>query len=56
MGSGSLSAMAVLESGWKPNLELEEAKTLMRNAIAAGVFNDLMSGSHVDLCYHQGKS
>ena len=50
MGSGSLSAMAVLESGWKPNLELEEAKTLMRNAIAAGVFNDLMTGSHVDLC------
>lgn len=50
MGSGSLAAMAFLEAGWKPDLELEEAKTLMRNAIAGGVFNDLMSGSHVDLC------
>ena len=50
MGSGSLAAMAFLEAGWRPNLELEEAKTLMRNAIAGGIFNDLYSGSHVDLC------
>ena len=49
MGSGSLAAMAFLEAGWKPDLELEEAKVLMRNAIAGGIFNDLMSGSHVDL-------
>merc|ERR1712071_21420 len=49
MGSGSLAAMAFLESGWKPDLELEEAKVLMRNAIAGGIFNDLMSGSHADL-------
>ena len=50
MGSGSLAAMAVMEAGWKPDLELEDAKQLMRNTIAAGIFNDLMSGSHVDLC------
>ena len=50
MGSGSLAAMAFLESGWKPNMELSEAKVLMRNAICGGIFNDLMSGSHVDLC------
>ena len=42
--------MAVMEAGWRPNLELEEAKQLMRNTIAAGIFNDLMSGSNVDLC------
>lgn len=35
---------------WRPNLEEEEAKRLVRDAIAAGVFNDLGSGSNVDLC------
>lgn len=50
MGSGSLAAMAFLEAGWKPDMELEEAKQLMRSAIGGGIFNDLMSGSHVDLC------
>lgn len=50
MGSGSLAAMAFLEAGWKPDLELNEAKELMRTAICGGIFNDLMSGSHVDLC------
>lgn len=28
----------------------EEAKKLVRDAIAAGIFNDLGSGSNVDLC------
>jgi len=50
MGSGSLAAMAVFESGWKPNMELDEAKKLVRDAVAAGIFNDLGSGSNVDLC------
>nr|BAN20357.1 proteasome subunit beta type 7,10 [Riptortus pedestris] len=50
MGSGSLAAMSVLESQWKPNLSEEEAKLVVRNAIAAGIFNDLGSGSNVDLC------
>lgn len=31
-------------------MEEEEAKRLVRDAIAAGVFNDLGSGSNVDLC------
>lgn len=30
--------------------QLEEAKTLVRDAIAAGIFCDLGSGSNVDLC------
>lgn len=50
MGSGSLAAMAVFESGWKPNMGVEEGKKLVRDAIAAGIFNDLGSGSNVDLC------
>ncbi|PNF22465.1 Proteasome subunit beta type-7 [Cryptotermes secundus] len=50
MGSGSLAAMAVFESRWKPNMNEEEGKQLVRNAVAAGIFNDLGSGSNVDIC------
>lgn len=50
MGSGSLAAMATFEDGYKPDMDLEDAKLLVRNAIAAGVFNDLGSGSNIDLC------
>ncbi|XP_017138150.1 proteasome subunit beta type-7 [Drosophila miranda] len=50
MGSGSLAAMSVFESRWKPDMSEKEAKLLVRDAIAAGIFNDLGSGSNVDLC------
>lgn len=50
MGSGSLAAMSVFESRWKPDMEEEDAKELVADAIRAGVFNDLGSGSNVDLC------
>lgn len=50
MGSGSLAAMSVFESRWKPDMNEEEGKKLVRDAIAAGIFNDLGSGSNVDLC------
>uniref|UniRef100_A0A1Q3FDV3 Proteasome subunit beta n=1 Tax=Culex tarsalis TaxID=7177 RepID=A0A1Q3FDV3_CULTA len=50
MGSGSLAAMSVFESRWKPDMDEEEGKKLVRDAIAAGVFNDLGSGSNIDLC------
>ncbi|KAI1292249.1 Proteasome subunit beta type-7 [Halotydeus destructor] len=50
MGSGSLAAMAVFEARWKPNMNLEEGKRLVRDAIAAGIFNDLGSGSNIDVC------
>ncbi|KAH9012376.1 nucleophile aminohydrolase [Lactarius hengduanensis] len=50
MGSGSLAAMAVFESGWRPNLERAEALQLVVAAISAGIFNDLGSGSNVDAC------
>jgi len=50
MGSGSLAAMAVFESGWRANMSREEALELVRKAICAGIFNDLGSGSNVDAC------
>lgn len=50
MGSGSLAAMAVFEDGFKPDMTEEEAMKLVRDGIAAGIFNDLGSGSNVDLC------
>ncbi|XP_072344532.1 proteasome subunit beta type-7 [Scyliorhinus torazame] len=50
MGSGSLAAMAVFEDRYKPAMEEEEAKQLVQDAIAAGIFNDLGSGSNIDLC------
>uniref|UniRef100_A0A1L8DT14 Proteasome subunit beta n=1 Tax=Nyssomyia neivai TaxID=330878 RepID=A0A1L8DT14_9DIPT len=50
MGSGSLAAMSVFESRWHADMGEEEAKKLVRDAIAAGIFNDLGSGSNVDLC------
>jgi len=49
-GSGSLAAMSVLESRYKDGLTEQEAMTLCCDAILAGVFNDLGSGSSVDLC------
>jgi 20S proteasome subunit beta 2 len=68
MGSGSLAAMAVFESGWKANMSVrsrplftslqldllfvqrEAALQLVKDAISAGIFNDLGSGSNVDAC------
>ena len=50
MGSGSLAAMAVFETQWKSKLTREEAINLASNAIQAGIFNDLGSGSNVDVC------
>jgi 20S proteasome subunit beta 2 len=50
MGSGSLAAMSVFETQWKDNLTKEEAVKLCSDAILAGIFNDLGSGSNVDVC------
>lgn len=50
MGSGSLAAMSVFETKWKQKLTREEAVNLTSEAIQAGIFNDLGSGSNVDVC------
>jgi len=49
MGSGSLAAMSVFETQWKSDLSREDAITLCANAIEAGIWNDLGSGSNVDV-------
>lgn len=49
MGSGMLAATSVLEIGWKPDMEEEEAKKLVRDAIAAGIIHDMGSGSNIDI-------
>jgi len=50
MGSGSLAAMAIFEERFKDDMTEEEAKALVHAGISAGIFNDLGSGSNVDLC------
>lgn len=49
MGSGSLAAMSVFESSYREGMDEEAAKLLVVRAIRAGIFNDLGSGSNVDL-------
>jgi 20S proteasome subunit beta 2 len=49
MGSGSLAAMSVFETQWRPNLDKDAAVKLCADAILAGIFNDLGSGSNVDV-------
>lgn len=50
MGSGSLAAMSHLELNYRQKMPLEEAKLLVRNAILAGIENDLASGNSIDIC------
>lgn len=50
MGSGSLAAMAVFEQAWTPKMTREAAIELVCEAIEAGIWNDLGSGSNVDVC------
>ncbi|KAL6139524.1 hypothetical protein ACLB2K_057828 [Fragaria x ananassa] len=50
MGSGSLAAMAIFESKYKEGLTRDEGVQLVAEAICSGIFNDLGSGSNVDIC------
>merc|ERR1712046_224188 len=50
MGSGSLAAMSMFEARYKDDMEVNEAKELVKDAIEAGIFNDLGSGSSCDIC------
>lgn len=50
MGSGSLAAMAMFESKYKEGLTRDEGIKLVVEAICSGIFNDLGSGSNVDVC------
>lgn len=48
LGSGSLAAMSILETGFRESMAEEEAVALGTRAIESGVLNDLYSGSNVD--------
>uniref|UniRef100_A0A060T2V3 proteasome endopeptidase complex n=1 Tax=Blastobotrys adeninivorans TaxID=409370 RepID=A0A060T2V3_BLAAD len=50
LGSGSLAAMAVLEAKWHKDITKQEAIDLCAEAIESGIWNDLGSGSNVDMC------
>ncbi len=41
MGSGSLAAVAILESKFRDDLGVEEAKALVIEAVEAGIVHDL---------------
>ena len=45
----NLKLDTLIQGGWKKDLEEADAKQLVRDAIAAGIFNDMGSGSNVDL-------
>lgn len=49
MGSGSLSAMAILETEYKDGMTEEEVTALVTKAIEGGIYHDLGSGSNVDV-------
>jgi 20S proteasome subunit beta 2 len=50
MGSGSLQAMTIIEDRFKDDMSREEAISLIIDAITAGIYHDLGSGSNVDYC------
>ncbi|KAF7684070.1 putative proteasome subunit beta type-2 [Astathelohania contejeani] len=50
LGSGSLAAMSALESGFRLDMEQEDAIQLASTAVRAGILNDLYSGSNIDIC------
>ena len=49
-GSGSLAAMAIMETRYKDGMTKDEAINLCVAAIEAGIYHDLGSGSNVDVC------
>jgi len=50
MGSGSLAALAILETKFKDDLTLIEGKDLVMEAIEAGIVHDMGSGGFIDIC------
>lgn len=42
--------MTIFESKYKDNMTRDEAVALVTEAISAGIYHDLGSGSHVDYC------
>lgn len=49
IGSGALVAYGVLESGYRPDMSLSEARSLALNAIKSSLKRDALSGGPVDV-------
>lgn len=49
LGSGSVAATTMLDNGWRPDLTEQEGIELAKQAILAGIFNDMGSGGRVNL-------
>jgi 20S proteasome subunit beta 2 len=56
MGSGALAAISILEKFYTDYLTLSAALDIIKEAILAGIYNDLGSGGNVDLCVITKKS
>lgn len=41
MGSGSLAAVSILESKYRDDLSIEEGKSIVVEAVEAGIIHDL---------------
>jgi len=50
LGSGGLAAMGVLEANYHVDMTMEEGVELVKDAVLAGINNDLGSGSQVSTC------
>ena len=50
MGSGSLAAMAIMETQFREGMTSDECQALCIAAIEAGIYHDLGSGSNCDVC------
>jgi len=49
MGSGCMNCLAVLETKYKDDMSEAEAVAVLTEAIEAGIYHDLGSGSNVDI-------
>eukprot|EP00286_Rhodomonas_abbreviata_P003888 CAMPEP_0181346570 /NCGR_PEP_ID=MMETSP1101-20121128/33396_1 /TAXON_ID=46948 /ORGANISM="Rhodomonas abbreviata, Strain Caron Lab Isolate" /LENGTH=51 /DNA_ID=CAMNT_0023458687 /DNA_START=3110 /DNA_END=3262 /DNA_ORIENTATION=- len=50
MGSGSLASTAILEKFFNNNMDINSAKNIIKEAVLAGIYNDIGSGGNVDFC------
>jgi proteasome beta subunit len=49
IGSGSLYAIGILESEWKPDLSLEDGMMLCVKAVRSALLRDIASGNGIDV-------
>lgn len=50
MGSGSLSAISILEKYYQDKMNVDAAVHIIKQAVLAGIYNDIGSGGNIDIC------